>query len=46
MEAYVGVGVSVDLVFLGQVGTVKRDTLGPGMVVNTRKELCGAFINR
>ena len=29
-----------------KVGTVPRDNLGGMMVVNTRMELCGAFINR
>ena len=28
------------------MGNVPRDSLGQQMVVNTRVELCGAFINR
>ena len=29
-----------------KVGNVPKDSLGQQMVVNTRMELCGAFINR
>ena len=29
-----------------KVGNVPKDSLGQQMVVNTRLELCGAFINR
>ena len=29
-----------------KVGNVPKDSLGGEMVVNTRMELCGAFINR
>ena len=29
-----------------KVGNVPRDSLGQQMVVNTRVELCGAFINK
>ena len=29
-----------------KVGNVAKDNLGQQMVVNTRMELCGAFINR
>jgi hypothetical protein len=28
------------------VGTVPKDNLGTQLVVNTRMELCGAFINK
>ena len=34
------------LTIIKKVGTVPRDNLGGMMVVNTRMELCGAFINR
>ena len=32
--------------FVEKVGNVPKDSLGQQMVVNTRLELCGAFINR
>ena len=37
--------LSITCKFLEKVGNVPRDNLGPQMVVNTRMELCGAFIN-
>ena len=33
-------------VIIEKVGNVPKDSLGGEMVVNTRMELCGAFINR
>ena len=27
------------------IGTIEADNLGEQLVVNTRKELCGAFVN-
>ena len=33
-------------VIIEKVGNVPKDSLGGQMVVNTRMELCGAFINR
>ena len=38
--------VIIVLFLFEKVGNVPRDSLGQQMVVNTRVELCGAFINR
>ena len=37
---------SLNEFLFGKVGTIPRDNFGKMLVVNTRKELCGAFINK